>query len=172
MSQTSKQAIPHKYSWNCQKGRNIFNFGAKIVNFGAKRAQLQKPAIHSKQLPVKCPKNNTGEMSPLFLHFWQIRWRLCQHHPCPDWPLPSHVWSGTPGMGGGVAVETGWAILGRKCQRILHIGRRYLIVITYAFSNASRLHMIQEWWIILSWVLNWPPLGLSFMVYLPDILLI
>ena len=102
------------------------------------------------------------EMSPLFLHFWQIRWRLRQHHPCPDWPLPSHVWSGTPGMGGGVAVETGWAILGRKCQRILHIGRRYLIVITYAYSKASRLHMIQEWWSILRWVLNWPPLGLSF----------
>ena len=34
--------------------------GQNSPNFGAKRAQLQKPAIHNKQLPVKCPKNNTA----------------------------------------------------------------------------------------------------------------
>ena len=41
-------------------GKYGLTLGQKWPNFGAKRAQLQKPAIHSKQLPVKCPKNNTA----------------------------------------------------------------------------------------------------------------
>ena len=44
-------------------GKFGLTLGQKRPNFGAKRAQLQKPAIHSKQLPVKCPKNNTGFIS-------------------------------------------------------------------------------------------------------------
>ncbi len=33
--------------------------GLKLSNFGAKSAQLQKPAIPSKQLPKKCQKIHT-----------------------------------------------------------------------------------------------------------------
>ena len=40
-------------------GKYGLTLGQKRPNFRAKRAQLQKPVIHSKQLPVKNPKNNT-----------------------------------------------------------------------------------------------------------------
>ena len=46
------------------RGEFDLTSGLKRSNFGAKRAQLQKPAIRSKQLPKKCRKIHTVHGSP------------------------------------------------------------------------------------------------------------
>ena len=46
----------------------------------AKRAQPQKPAINSKQLPVKCPKNNTVYGSLRFCCSFDLAPRVLNNH--------------------------------------------------------------------------------------------
>ena len=55
MSPTKKLEISPKFGINYRKqkvgSKNGLHYGQKWADFGAKRVQLQKPAIHSKPLP-------------------------------------------------------------------------------------------------------------------------
>ena len=70
--------------------KNGLTLGQKWSNFGAKMAQLQKPAIRSKQSPKKCPKIHTVHCSCPSSQY-SLRGRGASCAPCPAVPYSGRV---------------------------------------------------------------------------------
>ena len=72
-------AIMYVLDWQCGFLCNLdpnvsgLSLGHEWPNFRAKQAQLQKLVIHSEQLPVICPKNNTAYSSSSAIIFDPIK---------------------------------------------------------------------------------------------------